>query len=287
MRRAITCAVVAVASTVASAHEFWIAPSTLSCQPNATVKLNLMVGDSHDGVALPRDPLAIESFVMRGPDGKRRDVPGLDGRSPAGVVRPVEPGTHVVAYRSVEARVDIDPRTFERYLFEEGLAAAQARRTELVTKNATLKEAKVTERFSRCAKAIITVGNDKSASYDAVTQPVGLTLELTPETDLATIAREGQGVFRLTYESAPVADAQVLATTMNDSECLLLRRTDANGRVTIPFKTSGAWRLHAVHMFEMPDASDPTREWHSMWTSLVLECASAQDDGSPASAPNG
>lgn len=270
-------AAIAVITTGAAAHEFWLSPATFAPPANAALRIDVCVGDAHAADTLTRNPAQIESFLMIDPHGTRRDVPGLDGRAPVGVARPLEPGTHVVAFRGVETAATIEPATFDRYLHEEGLTAARARRDALGGR----RDARVVERFSRSAKAIVAV--DGAEVDDAALRPVGLPLELTPVAPPSATERGlVRMTFRLTHEGAPLADVQVLASSMRHAEAMTLVRSDADGLVAVTFRVGGPWRLHAVHMVEMPSGSESAdRGWRSLWTSLVLAIPepTVADDG--------
>jgi uncharacterized GH25 family protein len=270
-------AAIAVITTGAAAHEFWLSPAAFAPPANAPLRIDVCVGDVHAADTLTRNPAQIASFVMIDPHGTRRDVPGLDGRAPVGVARPLEPGTHVVAFRGAETTATIAPATFDRYLREEGLTAARARREAL----GGPRDAPVVERFTRSAKAIVAVGGGDVD--EAAFRPVGLPLELTP---IASPRATDRGLvrmtFRLTKDGAPLPDVQVLATSMQSADAMTLVRSDAEGLVDVTFRVGGPWRLHAVEMVEMPSEADPAEgSWRSLWTSLVLSIPepAAKDDG--------
>src|SRR5262245_59428496 len=174
-------------SSPVRAHDFWIEPSAYSPGAGELVRLKLWVGEHLGGETLPRDEAGIERFTaIRGTS--ETPVLGLDGSDPAGVLRPVSPGGLVIAYRSERYPVVLDPAKFAAYLDLEGLPQVAPGR----------------EVFSRCAKSLLAVG---STGDRALTQPVGLTLELVPETDPYTLAPGAKLSVRLLYEGKPLAGA--------------------------------------------------------------------------------
>ncbi|MDZ4755363.1 MAG: DUF4198 domain-containing protein [Phycisphaerae bacterium] len=258
------------------AHDFWIEPSALHAPVDSAVKLQLKVGHGEDVVVLPRNPERFEKFVVAGPSGTA-DIVGVDGNVPAGIVRPSMPGLYQVAYLSRYSTVDLDAVRFEAYLREEGLERVSKLRADR-----GLSHTRGRERYSRCAKAILTIGD---GPHKGVDKPVGMRLELLAEKSPRDIRAGAPTSFRLLFEGAPIAGVLVRASTLEVSDVRLEARTDASGRVAFTLDRAGVWRLNAVHMLELA-AGDATvqassagtvvgdepakQDWESLWASLVF-----------------
>lgn len=142
----------------ATAHDFWLFPSNFRPITNTAVGVDIMIGHGEAVEVRARDPRRIVRFVCRAPSGEVRDVSGLDGARPAGLLRPREPGAHVVGYESAFAVSELPAARFEAYLKEEGL--------ERVIEERAARGASANveaERYMRCAKCIIEVGAAEGA----------------------------------------------------------------------------------------------------------------------------
>jgi hypothetical protein len=159
-----------------SAHDFWIEPSSFRVAGGEPITLSLRVGEAFHGEPVPRDPAHARRFAVLGPAGET-SVLGRPGSHPAGFLPPLAPGTYVAVYGSAASELELDGAHFEQYLREEGLEAVAAERA---ARGQTAAPAR--ERFSRCAKALVTVGEGEgvAAGFDRV---AGLRLELFTEAD--------------------------------------------------------------------------------------------------------
>jgi uncharacterized GH25 family protein len=272
-------------AATALAHEFWIEPSHHVGSCNEPIRIDLKVGHGPDLTVLPRNPERYERFVVAGPSGER-DVLGVDGAAPAGIVRPADVGTYLVGYRSRSSSVELPPAKFEAYLKEEGLESTLLRRIEQGRSAAPGRE-----RFSRCAKSIVVIGDAPHVGFD---RSLDFRLELFPERDPRELVPGESATFRLLFDGAPLANVLVRATAMDQFEHQRSARTDAQGRVTLPIAHPGRWRLNAVHMLELaPDAgrsadtADFVADYESLWASLTFEVPDARPSSPPAPVTTG
>ena len=240
-------AAVLIASPVL-AHDFWIAPSAFTPGVGEPVTLNLWVGEHLGGETLPRNEALIEWFsAIRG--GIQAPVLGFDGSDPAGFLRPEAAGGVVIAYRSLRSAVELPAEKFQAYLALEGLPPVTPGR----------------EVFSRCAKTLLAVGGRGGPT---ITKPVGLTLELVPESDPYTLAPGARLTVRLLYQGKPLAGALVMALDATDAQSPQQIRSDAEGRASFTLPRAGAWLIKAVHMIRAP--RDAGADWESFWASLTF-----------------
>ena len=250
------------------AHDFWIAPSETRAQPNQTVRLQILVGHAGDITAFERRASHIRRFLVAGPDGDLEPA-GTEGGDPAGLFAPQRSGYHVVGYRSNPSLSTLDADRFDAYLAEEGLDNVRALREERGDEDEPGRE-----RYARCAKAIVAVGDDLDDGYD---RELGLTLELVPAANPAEHAASEPFPVRLVYEGRSLAGVLVEASPTNDLEATLTGRTDAEGRVSFDLDRAGTWRFTAVHMVDVADVpaadAEPAADadWQSYWASLVLD----------------
>jgi uncharacterized GH25 family protein len=257
--RASLLAAVAIGSflvpAAASAHDFWIEPSTYRPAPLQRVTLRHRVGAHFLGDPVPRDEGLLVRFAAIADDGERR-VPGVHGRDPAGLAQAPQTGTLVVAYESRGSVAELTPDKLALYAEEEGVASQLPAGWQ--------GKAVMRDRFSRSVKSLLVVQDGGSAGFDRV---AGLPLELVPLADPATLAAGGTLPLRLLWQGKPVAGIQVAALSRLDPAKPLLARTDGEGRVAFTLPRTGEWLVKAV---KIVPAKDAAVDFESVWTSLTF-----------------
>jgi uncharacterized GH25 family protein len=249
---------VALVAARATAHDFWIEPSTFHPAVGDRVTAALRVGQKLAGDPLPNIPPLIDRFIVRASSAER-PVVGRAGADPAGIAFIAEGGLHWIGYQSNPYPVALEGAKFEDYLRDEGLE-----RIIDVRKKNGQSAAPGRERFYRCAKALLDTPG--TASFDA---PLGLTLELVPRKNPYAMKTAGGLPLALTFRGKPLANALVVAMSKEDPSKAVRARTDAKGRVTLPLAHAGFWLIKAVHMEAAP--ADAGVDWESWWASITFE----------------
>lgn len=266
-----------------AAHDFWIEPATFRPALDTRVALELRVGENFAGDEVPRRAEKIESFVSWN-GGVSTPVAGIEERTPAGIFRARSTGVTWIAYRSRTTAIELEAVKFENYLREEGLDHVVLLRDQ---RGETALPGK--ERYSRCAKALLVVqgapgDNVPHAGFDQV---LGLTLEIVPVNDPATLRPGDTLTVRVLHAGKPLANALVGLRAKVAAEHETRVRTDAEGRVAFTLAASGATLLRVVHMARAQAGSGA--DWESWWASLscdVLPRATAPEpEPPPAPAP--
>lgn len=243
----------------ARAHDFWIEPSIFQPPVGSSVGIHLRVGEHFQGDPVARAEKRIVRFVFVTSSGES-PVLGAEGSEPAGTARVAQPGVHIVAYRSNNARVDLEPEKFEQYLKEEGLESIIAERARRSESQKPSREA-----YSRSVKSLLCAGDCANGGDRAV----GLALELVSENN-PYAARAGEKMpFLLLWNGKPLEGALVVALSKGGLEKKLSARTDASGRVTFRLPRGGIWLVKTVHMTRAPAGGDV--DWESLWASLTFE----------------
>ena len=258
-RRALASGLLALAvlaAGAASAHDFWLEPSTFRPPPGGNVAVRLRVGEQFLGDPVLRAASAIERFVVR-QDGREADVGGIEGGDPAGWFV-VGDGAAVVAYASRPTFVELPAPRFEAYLRQHGLEAAVAARAKEHESDEPGREI-----FSRQAKAILA----GSRPSPAASRPLGLRYEIVPVGDPSFTPAAFHG--RLLYEGEPVSGALVTALLRGDPRMRLTTRSDAAGAFAFALPRAGVWLVESVHMVEAPFFS--RADWESLWASVTFE----------------
>lgn len=257
-RAGLLWAVCALSAAALQAHNFWIEPSTFTPAPGQRVAVRLKVGQELQGDPVPRDPSLMTRFLAVGPAGEL-PVPGVANTEPAGFIAFPAPGLTAIVYDSSRFPVALDGVKFETYLKEEGLEKISALRARQGKSAAPAREV-----FSRCAKALLAVGNGAGPGFDRV---FGQRLELVAEKNPYTLTGGGELPVHLLYEGKPLAGALVMALQRGRPD-KLTARTDAKGRVTLKLDRPGFWLIKAVQM--IPASPDAAADWESFWASLTF-----------------
>lgn len=252
----------------ATAHEFWVEPSTFNPARGARLDVRLCVGDGFEGWPLARNDQQIERFAAIGRSGEQ-PLLGLDGADPAGIARLPAPGGYIVAYESKHSLARMPAEQFSEYLKEKGLERILALRERRHESQRAVRDA-----YSRHAKALIRVSESLDALID---RAIGLRLELIAERDRAGNAQ----TFQLLYDGKPLAGARVTATRLGAADSDLQARTDQHGRAAFNLQTAGAWRIASVHMIEA--RGSVAADWESLWASLTFELSAPDALASPSS----
>jgi len=245
------------------AHDFWIEPTIFSAQPGDEVALVLRVGQDLSGDRLPYINDWFSDYRVVAPS-ETRPIDGMMGDDPAGTFDALEPGVHVVGYRSTRDFVEMEPEKFRSYLADEGLEHVVALRAERGE-----SELPAREYYSRCAKALVNVAGAKAGDVGV---NLGYTLELIPDANPYELRAGDDLPLRLLYLGEPIEGILVQAFTASAPDSPVALRTDTAGRVSIPLARPGLWLVKAVHIIETPPKIAQA-DWESYWASLTFELA--------------
>jgi hypothetical protein len=253
----------------AAAHDLWLEPSTFRPAPGIEVTATLLVGQGLHGESLPRNPMLIDRFVLRG-EGPEMPVGGAPGDDPAGSVRVSETGLHWIGYQSHPYPVVLEAGRFEDYLRDEGLERILEERARKGQSAAGGRE-----RFYRCAKSLLDVAGEKppAGKSRVFGTPFGFTLELVPDENPYALAPGSELPVLLSFRGKPIPNVLVVALNKNAPDKRVSARTDAKGRVRLPLARPGLWLVKAVYM----DAAPPHAgvDWESWWASMTFDLASS------------
>ena len=240
------------------AHDLWIEPSDFFPAIGQRISIRLRVGEKFVGDLLPRSLELIDRFVLVGPDNT---VPilGVEGGDPAGYTQAATGGVRVIGYQSHPFRVDVEPAKFEGYLVEEGLDMISFLRQQRGTMGTP-----GIERFSRCAKALISTGTE---TFNPDVQPLNFILELHPEIETFPLRTGERLSVQLRYHGETLAGALVKAFPRDHPHLIQSARSDREGKATFDLNEPGMWLIKVVHMIE----ADSEVDWESFWASLTFE----------------
>ena len=231
----------ALISTTALSHDFWLQPEQFSVGANRPILMSLFVGHGVDRQLWQADIKRLVSARVFGPSGV---ISVKSQFRQGGVGQAVFPtaGTYLIALETGHAVSELPAIRFNDYLQKEGLITAIARRT---AQGETTKSGR--EIYSRRAKALIRVGTERQSSAAYITSPLGLTLEIVPDQN-PYVAPINQALgFRIFYKGRPLPGATVKLTDLaEDAEPKAELRSDSNGRVRFNILRRGNWQLNVV-----------------------------------------
>ncbi len=181
------------------------------------------------------------------------------------IIRPSQPGVHLIAVDWAPRLITIEAEKFTEYLRSEGLNHI-IRAREVQQQQAKPGR----ERYSRYIKTFVYAGegNDR-----AVRTVVGQTIELTP-LDNPYAQSVGDTVrFQLLFQGKPLSGALVSATHAGTEKrahkYAQSARTNREGIVSFRLTHNGAWLVRTVYM--LPAVDDPEVEWESWWASVTFD----------------
>jgi len=163
----------AVHSSPARAHEFWLAPSAYVASVGDTVRVSAFSGMGFRGEARRYAHARVVRFVAV--DAERTDLAdsGLEGDSVFASVVARDAGGLLIAYESNAASIELPGAEFDRYLEEDGLDVPLALR-----RASGVKDGLQRERYARRAKTWVS-----GPSWRRACTVTGLALELVPLAD--------------------------------------------------------------------------------------------------------
>jgi len=257
------------------AHDFWIQPNEFWMRPQAVTPLTLQVGH---GPSRQRSPIHLDRitrFEAIAPNGAVIDLRGtlhLGGSMGDGDLRFQAPGAYVLVLETDDhAQSHLPAIRFNDYLRVEGLKPAleQRARTHQMHMDGS-------ENYSRRAKSIMQVGLPGSGSQEQVTKPLGLPLEIVPETSPYADPRPTIFPVRVIYEGRPLPGALVKLTNLeHDDIPLEMHLTDGEGRTRFTMPKGGTWLLNVIWTKPLPKSGDT--DFETIFSSLSF--------GLPSSSP--
>lgn len=258
-------------AATASAHEYWLAPSSYVATPGREIRVSAVAGTGFRGERKPWAPGRCVRFAAHAT--RTLDLaPAASFASETWArVAPSDGGGALLAFESDFAKIELPAEIFDAYLAAEGLTAPLAARRRADTR------VPGRERYRRCVKTWL-AGSDARRA----TQPFGLPLELIP---LAAPGVDDVLSLRVMWRGKPLPEALVKAwratlaedgspsdPAHRDSVAVAWQgQSDAKGMVRIPLAIPGEWMVSVVHMEACSEKAEA--DWESTWASLTFERA--------------
>ncbi len=260
----------AISTSVAIGHEFWIDPLTFSPGPGVNLTADLRVGEAFNGSPYAYVPRNFTLFEVA--QGARRvPVEGRMGDRPALDTAPLGDGLNVVLHvtRDYDLKYK-DYETFVNFVRHKDAEWAVAEHEAAGT-----PDIGIVEIYSRYAKSLIAVGDGAGSdrNYGLLTEIVALA---NPYTDDLSSGMPVQ-VF---YDGKVRADTQVelFARDADGAVEVTLHRTDDQGIAVLPVRPGMRYMADAVVLRRAGPANEMLKgaEWESLWANLTFATAAAE-----------
>ncbi len=257
------CLAVLVAAAPAAAHDFWIDLPRYHQPADTPIAVRFLIGDTavEPWETLWRKVVSLRDYGPAGVTDLQAGIrPQTTTDSGGATISLAGAGTHVIAFESAIAENDIAAAEFNEYASHEGLTPALAAR-----KAAGAQATRGRETYSRRAKALVQVGTAATAN---ATKAVGLTLEITPETNPYALAPGQPLVLRVDWHGRPLAGASVVLEPLDGRAAHGTPViTDSAGHARFPAPAKGRWRANVV--WTQP-ITHPRAEFDTVFSSLTF-----------------
>jgi uncharacterized GH25 family protein len=259
-------ALVSAYGAFATAHDFWVQPNEYWISANSTVFMTLQVGHGPFRQRSPIPSQRITRFQAIGPRGSIVDLHEhlRLAQATEDADFPLKtPGAYVLVLQTDNhAQTQLPAIRFNDYLKAEGLTPALEERLRLHR-----MDADGSERYSRCAKSIMQVGPADPSSQAEISKPVGLPLEIVPESNIYAIPRSASLPIRVIYEEQPLAGALVMLTDLShDASPVEAHLTDRNGHTSFTMPGAGTWLLNVI--WTRPLSASEATDFETVFSSL-------------------
>ena len=247
---------------MASAHDTWLLPRQTTIVPGAMVRLDLTSGMLFPALDYSIKPDRIDVARCR-LNGKTFAITQLASapKSLALRVRLMDPGSATLWVELKPKSLELNPKQVQEY-FDEINAPPAFRKSWEETK----EPKRWRETYTKHAKTFVKVGD---ASDNSWAEPVGMALEIVPETDPTKLRAGADLTVRVLKDGAPLPHF-TLGKVREGNVLSEFRETDAEGRVTFRLARSGQWLLRGT---DLRRSTQPETEWESHFTTLTIAVA--------------
>lgn len=249
-----------ILATAAIAHDTWLIPDRFLVEPNSSVLLDLTSGMAFPSLETSIKPERIDSAKCR-----------LAGRTVA--LSDLTPGPKSLRFKArlsdvgmatlwIELKpraLELTPKQVQEYLDE--IEAPLTVRQQWASAKGPRHWREV---YTKHAKTFVQVGESQADS--SWSEPVGMSLEIVPETDPTRLRSGDEFAFRVLENGAPLADFPI-GFVPEESDKPQIRRTDKEGRVRYRLAMSGRWLLRGT---KLRKATQPGVDWESDFTTLTV-----------------
>ncbi len=249
------------------AHDLFMKLDTYFLTPDSHVTIPIYNGtfmDSENSITTDR---VLDVSVVK--HGERIEVgtgtwlAGENNHTTYLTIETGEPGTYVIGASTKHRDFGLSGADFNAYLEHDGVPdVLEARR-----RDGDL-EKDVWERYGKHIKAIVQVGEKRSAGWDA---KLGYPAEIVPLVNPYELSVGDEMVVQCLVDGQPVTNQLVIAGGHGQDGAIeeMSARTDATGKVRFRIRETGRWYIKYINMVELE--ADPEIDYESKWATLSFE----------------
>lgn len=252
-----------IASSLAApahGHDTWLIPDLFAVAPKAMVTLDLTSGMAFPALDVGPKRERVESAKCR-LAGQIFDISDISA-GPKSLVFKAElptPGIAALWVKLPPKSIELKPAEVQEYVDEIDAPASIRKQWS------EMKPQRWREIYTKHPKTFVRVG--EPAADRSWAEPVGMALEIVPETD-PTVLREGDELgVRVLKNGAPHAGFSLNAVAAGETKGET-RKTDSSGRVVFRLNKSGPWLLRGT---DVRKSTKPDADWESDFATLTLE----------------
>ena len=238
----VVATVVLTSNWSANAHDFWIETVDADATPEASVSVIAKTGHGVDQSNWPLVPHRITSLKSIGPAGIKDHQSAIPEAVRTGTIEfsALDVGAHILAIESGNSYSELSAERFAAYVEEEGILPIIYDRELNGRTDHPGKEL-----YSRRGKTLVQRGETSSPNTH-ITQPIGMTLEITPLQDPFSTADGSPFQVQVHYRGRPIDGATLHITKLDDPSFTQTLATSSDGIAELPKISSGRWLFHTV-----------------------------------------
>jgi uncharacterized GH25 family protein len=256
-------ALLAVFTAPVVAHDTWLMPGSFAVAPAAELVLDLSSGGEFPALDTAIEP----ARVLRAAYRIGASTVDIGMRTPA--ERSLRLTTSLPDTGVAALWVELQPKTVQLTPQEVDEYLAEIGASELVKQRWIASGAKTwREQYSKHAKTFVRVG-EVPASDQSWSRPVGMYLEIVPQSDPTRLVVGSELAVRLLREGSTVAGVAV-AAQREGGAAAQMQKTDPGGAATFRLDAPGSWLIRCTVLRALPG---PEVDWESHFTTLTVHVA--------------
>lgn len=244
------------------AHEFWLEPQQYIFSRGQEINIRLRVGEGFKGEnwSGSREKVNFLNLYYGDVVDSSLNEHISDEKGDSLQFSIFEEGTAMVVFNNVNSFIELEPKKFEEYLAEDGLANAVDYRKQHGETDSVGREY-----YQRSVKTIVQVGAVKTDVYKKQTP---LPLDITPLSHPYLVTGMQQMKMKILFNRKPLANHKIRVWhKMPDGVADSSYTSDDNGIISFTMEPKGEWMVSCVNMIRLEN--DAKAQWQSYWGSCT------------------
>ena len=246
---------------LATAHEYWMAPSKYQVKKAETFTFNCYVGEDFTPQIWAKRKERTGKVTRFHLNEVLDITPAFVEKDSVNIIMALnQPGEHLITMQSKPSYIEMEGAAFNAYLKEDGMTNVFDYRI------ANKQEGKRSREFyQRCAKTLIEVDGKKDETYK---MNCGMVLEIIPQSNPYEIKNELPVYFE--FKGKALANYQVRTWCKKNGKLVnkSFYTTNEKGVAVLPVKESGEWMISLVKMEILKN--NEKADYESYWGSYTF-----------------